>query len=323
VQVYLNTIFALFIDCMESKEQKSGSGKVYYIIFILLLLVSNGIFIYNYFTTDKKLVETSEELFKTDSVRAEVEKVLMQTQDELEEYKGKNEELDAFLKQKTDSLQEFAQRINILLRQNRLTRSQLDSVYFELDQLRYYKRKYLGQIDSLSNQIALLSNENRTLKDNINQEKRKFENLNMENIKLNNKVAIGAKLNTEDIAVTGIRQRTSGKERETNRAAQVERLKVTFTIKENYVADIGNKDIIMKVYSADGTTLYNEATGSGVFIFEGTESLYTTKKTIEFNQTAQTTSIYWEKGSEFAKGKYKVDLFSDGMKIGSADFELK
>jgi peptidoglycan hydrolase CwlO-like protein len=323
VVIIINTIFAATYIFMESKENKSNNSKVYYILFILVLLVSNGIFIYNYFTTDKKLVDTAEELFKTDSVRQEVQNILDQTALELDDYKGRNEELDAFLQQKNDSLQEFAQRINVLLRQNRITRAQLDSVYMELDQLRYYKRKYLSQIDSLSNQISMLSAENRDLKANINQEKRKYENLNMENIKLNNKVAIGAKLNTESITVVGIRQRSSGKERETNRAAQTERIKVTFTIKENYVADIGSKEIFLKVYSADGTTLYNEATGSGVFIFEGTESLYTTKKTIEFDQTQQTVNIYWEKGTEYAKGKYKVELFSDGLKIGSTDFELK
>lgn len=308
---------------METKENKSNSGRIYYIIFILLLLVSNAIFVYNYFTTDKKLVEKTEELFATDSVRAELDRELLSTNQELEEYRGQNEELDAYLKQKSDSIAEFAQRINALLRQNRLTKAQLDSVYQELDQLRYYKRKYLNQIDSLSNQISMLSSENRNLKSNINQEKRKYEELNMENIKLNNKVAVGAKLNTENILVTGIKARTSGKERETNRASQTEKLKITFTIKENYVADIGNKIIYVKIYGVDGTTIYNEASGSGVFQFEGTESLYSTKKEIEYTQVQQMVNVYWDKGTEFAKGKYKVDLFCEGLRIGTTDFELK
>jgi hypothetical protein len=308
---------------METKEKKSNSGRIYYIIFILLLLVSNAIFVYNYFTTDKKLVEKTEELFETDSIRAELDRELLLTTQELDEYRGQNEELDAYLKQKSDSIAEFAQRINVLLRQNRLTKAQLDSVYQELDQLRYYKRKYLNQIDSLSNQISMLSSENRNLKSNINQEKRKYEELNMENIKLNNKVAVGAKLNTENILVTGIKARTSGKERETNRASQTERLKITFIIKENYVADIGKKEIYIKIYGADGTTIYNEASGSGVFKFEGTESLYSTKKEIDYAQEQQTVTVYWDKGSEFAKGKYKVDLFCEGLRIGTTDFELK
>jgi prefoldin subunit 5 len=308
---------------MENEQKKSTSGKVYYILLIILLLASNGVFIYNYFTTDKKLVQTTEELFATDSAKAELQNILSETESELEIYKGKNEELDAFLKQKTDSLQEFAQRINVLLRQNRLNRSQLDSVLVELDQLRYYKRKYLNQIDSLSTQLQVLTKENTTLKGVIDKEKRKYEDLNMENIRLNNKVAVGAKLNAKAVTVTGVRSRSGGKEKETMRVSQLERLKISIELAENYVADIGTKEMYVKVIGPDGSTLYNEQAGSGTFAFEGQQSLYSTKKSFEFNQEAQTVIIYWDKGSEFVKGNYKVDLFCDGLRIGSGEFELK
>lgn len=302
---------------------KRNSGKFYYIIIIIILMALNGIFVYNYFTTDKKLVVTEEKLFATDSVKAELEKVLGETINELDLYKGKNAQLDAFLKEKNDSLQEFAERIEVLLRQGRLTRDQLNKALEEMDQLRYYKRKYLNQIDSLSTQIGKLSSENTTLKGTINQQKRKYEDLNMENIKLNNKVAIGAKLNASQLFITGIKNRSNGKERETNRISQIEKIKVTFKIDENYVTDIGSKDIYMKVIGPEGSTLYNELSGSGTFKFQGQDALYTTKKVIEFSQAAQTVTIYWEKGSDYAKGKYSIELYSDGMNIGKGEFELK
>jgi hypothetical protein len=305
------------------QQPKRNSGRVYYIIIIIILIALNGIFVYNYFTTDKKLVVTEEKLFATDSVRAELEKVLGQTGLELDLYKGKNAQLDAFLKEKNDSLQEYAERIDVLLRQGRLTREQLNKAIEEMDQLRYYKRKYLNQIDSLSTQIGKLSYENTTLKGTITQQKRKYEDLNMENIKLNNKVAIGAKLNASQLFVTGVKNRSNGKERETNRSTQIEKMKVMFRVDENYVTDIGNKEIYMKVLGPEGSTLYNEASGSGTFKFQGQDALYTTKKTIEYTQAAQNVTIYWEKGSEYAKGKYIIELFSDGMNIGKGEFELK
>jgi hypothetical protein len=305
------------------QQPKRNSERVYYIIIIIILIALNGIFVYNYFTTDKKLVVTEEKLFATDSVRAELEKVLGQTGIELDLYKGKNAQLDAFLKEKNDSLQEYAERIDVLLRQGKLTREQLNKAIEEMDQLRYYKRKYLNQIDSLSTQIGKLSDENTTLKGTITQQKRKYEDLNMENIKLNNKVAIGAKLNASQLFVTGVKNRSNGKERETNRSSQIEKMKVMFRVDENYVTDIGNKEIYMKVLGPEGSTLYNEASGSGTFKFQGQDALYTTKKTIEFTQAAQNVTIYWEKGSEYAKGKYIIELFSDGMNIGKGEFELK
>jgi hypothetical protein len=79
----------------------------------------------------------------------------------------------------------------------------------------------------------------------------------------------------------------------------------------------------MKVVGPEGSTLYNESAGSGTFKFQGQDALYSTKKTIDFTQAAQEVTIYWQKGSDYAKGKYTVELFSDGMRIGSGEFELK
>ncbi len=307
-------------------EQSTNRHKRVYLVLafvIIILMALNGIFVYNYFTTDKKLVVTEEKLFATDSVKIELEKVLGQTEKELDQFKGKNAQLDAFLKEKNDSLQEYADRIDALLRQGKMSREQLNQAMDEIDQLRYYKRKYLSQIDSLSNHIIKLNKENFALRDNVDKEKKKNENLTMENIKLGNKVAIGAKLQTSSIFVTGVKKRSNGKERETNKVSQLEQLKFTFNIAENYVADVGNKDIYLKVVGPDGTTIYNEAAGSGTFVFQGQESLYSAKKTIEFTQAAQEVIIYWTKGSDYAKGKYKAELFSEGFKIGDAEFELK
>ncbi len=308
---------------MESGTKTRSSGKIYYIIIILILLGSNGIFIYNYFTTDKKLVKTEEELFATDSVRLQVEKLLNETEDELDLYKGKNSELDAFLKEKNDSLQEYADRIQVLLRQNRLSKDQLEEALAEIDQLRYYKRKYLNQIDSLSTAIDKLHRENSSLKQNIDQEKRKNDDLNMENIRLTNKVAIGAKLKTNSIFITGIKMRNNGKERETIKISQIEKLKISFNLEENYVTETGQKDIYLKIIGPEGATLYNEAAGSGTFKYQGTESLYTMKASFEFKQEGQPLNIYWAKGSDYAAGKYKAELFCDGFLIGSSEFTLK
>ena len=69
--------------------------------------------------------------------------------------------------------------------------------------------------------------------------------------------------------------------------------------------------------------MYNQATGTATFNYQGEASLYTQKKIVEFTQEAQDVSIYWAKGTEFNVGKYKAELFADGFKIGAVDFELK
>ena len=311
---------------MESGENKI---KKYRIIIILqtviniLLMLLLGFFTLNYFKTDKKLSFKEVELFQSDSARAELETVLNETELELTEYKGKNAELDQFLREKNDSLQLFADKIEKMLRKGNLTKQELEKANDELDLLRYYKRKYIGQIDSLSSVILVLNQENKTLKTDIDKQKRKNENLNMDIARLSNKVAIGAKLNAENIFVTGVKLRSNGKEKETIRVSQMTQLKLTFKVNENYVSEQGKKEIFLKVIGPDGATVYNQAAGSGTFQYQNVESLYSSKKVIDFNSEAQTVSIYWEKGSEFVKGNYKAELYCEGFKIGSTEFELK
>ena len=89
------------------------------------------------------------------------------------------------------------------------------------------------------------------------------------------------------------------------------------------MSDQGNKEIFLKIVGSDGATVYNQAAGSGTFQYQNEESLYSAKKMIEFKSEAQTVSIYWDKGSSFAKGNYKAELYCEGFKIGVTEFELK
>lgn len=311
---------------MESEDKKNRKYRliiIFQTVLNILLMVLLGFFTFNYFKTDKKLAFREVELFQSDSARAELETVLNETALELTEYKGKNAELDQFLREKNDSLQLFAERIEKILRSGNLTKQELEKAQDELDLLRYYKRKYIGQIDSLSTVIFALNTENKTLKTDIDKQKRKNENLNMDITRLSNKVAIGAKLNAENIFVTGVKLRSNGKEKETIRVSQLEQLKLTFKLNENYVSDQGKKEIFLKIVGSDGATVYNQAAGSGTFQYQNEESLYSAKKMIEFKSEAQMVSIYWDKGSPFAKGNYKAELYCEGFKIGVTEFELK
>lgn len=311
---------------MQNEEKKLKRYRtiiIFQSVLNILLLLLMGFFTYTYFKTDKKLAVKEVELFQSDSAKVQLDNLLKETDLELTEYKGKNTVLDQFLREKNDSLQEFADRIENLLRKGKLTREELEKANDELDLLRYYKRKYIGQIDSLNNVVLMLNTENKTLKTDINKQKRKNEDLNMNIARLNNKVAIGERLNTQNVFVTGVKLRSNGKEKETIRVSQINQLKVTFTLGENYVTEKGKKDLILKVIGPDGATVYNQISGSGTFKFQNEESLYSTKKTIEFNQEAQQISLYWDKGSEFVAGNYKAELFCEGFKIGSSEFELK
>ncbi len=307
----------------ENKEKRNRFAVIIPWALVGILTLLNGFFIYNYFKTDQKLAVTEEVLFDTKAAKNSLDSLLLVTSTELESYKGQNASLDSLVSQKDGELKLISDRIKRLLAQDRVSKVELDKALEEIEQLRYYKQKYLTQIDSLSTQVVLLNRENVQLKGNIDNQKRNNENLSLENAGLKNKVAIGAKLNTSALTILGIKMRSNGKEKETMKAKQVEKLKLTFKVAENFVSVKGEKEIYLKITSQDGTTLYNQATGTATFKFQGDESLYTQKKVIDFNQEAQDVTIYWSKGTEFALGKYKAEIFADGFRIGAVDFELK
>ncbi len=324
-----NASLPLQIKMYFCKMEQEKKIKRYRIIVIaqsvlnVILILLLGFFTYTYFKTDKNLSEKKVELFQSDSTRMALEVELLETDSMLTIYKGKNSELDQFLREKNDSLQQFAERIESILRKGNLTKAELEKANDELDLLRYYKKKYIGQIDSLNSVIISLGEENNNLKTDIKKQKSKNEILNMDVARLSNKVVAGSRLTTQNVYVTGIKQRTNGKEKETIRVSQLSQLKITFLLNENYVTDKGQKEIYLKIIGPDGSTVYNQIAGSGTFNFQNEESLYSTKKTIDFTNEPQNVSIYWEKGSEYSKGLYKAELYCEGFKIGNTEFELK
>lgn len=305
------------------EESKRKSNKLFLVIIIIVLLLLNLVFIYNFYSTGKKLTVTEEKLVSTEDAKAELEKLLSETEVQLDQYKGKNAQLDQMLKEKNDSLLDQAERIEQLLKKGQISAKELAKARDELDVLRYYKQKYLRQIDELAKENQRLTDENKTLQGDVDKQKRKVEDLTMENIKLNTKVSIGAKLNVQNIFVTGIKLRSNGKERETNRASQMEAIKVTFTIMENFVAEKGPKDVYLRVANMDGTPAFAKENSTNVFKYQGKDELYSMMKTFNYENAQMEASMIWNKGNEFAKGNYKAEIYCEGFLIGSKEFEIR
>ena len=137
------------------EESKRKSNKLFLAVIIAVLLLLNLIFIYNFYTTDKKLTLTEEKLVSTEDAKAELEKLLSETEVQLDQYKGKNAQLDQMLKEKNDSLLDQAERIEQLLKKGQISERELAKARDELDVLRYYKQKYLRQIDELARIIIV------------------------------------------------------------------------------------------------------------------------------------------------------------------------
>ena len=299
-----------------NEEQNSKSKRLALIVVIILLILLNGVFIYVW-NTNRVLKEESQKLL----LQKEVE--YQKAVGELNLFKGKNAQLDSLVEAANAELAAKSLQLDSLLQINKLSAQQIERFKRENGKLNYYKKLYLEKIDSLIKANETLRVENSTLKAEIKTEQRRNEQLMDQNVNLTNKVALGAVLKVSNFSVEGIRMRSGGKEAATTKARSVEKIKACFSLSENKVANRGNKNVYLRVITPEGSSLWIEDAGSGKFMAQGQETLYTAMATVDYQQEELPLCIYWTKGTPFAEGTYKAEVYADGILIGETTFTLR
>ncbi|MCR9251107.1 MAG: chromosome segregation protein SMC [bacterium] len=193
------------------------------------------------------------------------------------------------------------------------------------DRVGGYQELLLQQDEEIARLKVLneeLLSENTDLKTERNSLNQTITSLNDEKSQLQEKVATASQLKTEGMEVVAINKR--GKEYKNEfRSRNIDKLRVQFYITENKVAPIEGKDILLKIIGTDNNVLFDVATGSGTFIFEGREMFYTAKQEILYDRTKKQVLFTYDKGSEYVKGLYKVEIYTDAYLMGRGSFTVK
>jgi hypothetical protein len=164
--------------------------------------------------------------------------------------------------------------------------------------------------------------ENENLKSTQAEIQEEVVQLNIKKQELQEKVDIAARLKAENIAVAAVNSR--GREREDGfRNRQLERLKITFNLADNKVANKGPRDIYVQIIAPNNQPIFDVARGSGTFSLDGREEFFTVHQDILFDNTQQELTYFYEKGSKYVTGVYEVRIYSDGYQIGTKSFEVK
>ena len=169
----------------------------------------------------------------------------------------------------------------------------------------------------LSQQVSGLDSEKQQLNDSV-------VNYSAQNRELAEKVTLASALRTEELSINAVSSK--GKEREGGKykAKRIDKLKVSFKLGENAVAKQNEKDIYLRILDPEGAVLSDMATGSGAFTHNGKEMIYSSKQTINFTNSRQSVDIFYGRGGIPMKdGKYSIEVYSEGFKIGQGDFTVK
>lgn len=167
----------------------------------------------------------------------------------------------------------------------------------------------------LDDRRAQLEEENKTIST-------KYEQEATENAR--NK-ALAQRLTTQNLKVEAMKKRLlSKKQVSTTRAKDVESFQTSFTIAENAEAPPGERTIYIKITGPDGITLENPGGEEKVFKYEGQESKYTYKIKEIFDQEARPVkATEWKPSADLKAGKYTIELYCDGFKMGGTSLTLK
>lgn len=188
-----------------------------------------------------------------------------------------------------------------------------------------YKEMLLSQdkeIERLKKVNEALLGENTELKSEANELNKSIKALNNDREDLENKVALASRLKIEGLRIYAVS--SSGKEREsTFRNRHIDDLKIEFDVLENKVAPIEGKEILVKITDPDSNVIFDVASGSGTFMFEKRESFYTAKKEILYDRNTQSLTYLYQKGSDYAVGSYKVEVYTEDYKMGEGNFIVK
>lgn len=188
----------------------------------------------------------------------------------------------------------------------------------ELETLKGIMRVYVAQIDSLNQENKTLRAENRQVRRKYEAITARAEELQSQRDSLSEKVTIASKLDAVNVQVNPLRK--NGKE--AKRIKQIDKLEITFSIAKNVTAPTGEIMMYARLRKPDGDILIKSETD--VFPFEDSEIPFSCAKMIEYaGEEISEVAMYWDVDEYLFPGDYEIEIFADNYVIGRGSFTLK
>jgi hypothetical protein len=195
----------------------------------------------------------------------------------------------------------------------------------KLELLRKISQGYVHQIDSLFTVNAALKEENSQIKGNFQREQTKNEELNKDKSQLTERINSAAVLKAYKITVQALKTKAGDKERETDKASRVDKIKVCFTLSENKLVSTGSRSVYVRIARPDKLILTHGRSDEYVVKVQGEDLQYSTMQSVNYDGTAMDLCLNYNIYSKdtLLKGNYLISVYADGREIGQSSFVLK
>jgi hypothetical protein len=315
---------------METSNQNNNSGALR--IGVIVLLAALALVGYLYFNTqtknkdlqgllDTKVGELSDARVKLDSISRALEAKILEVEslggsvEELEKIKAELEkdiknlkssssfsakkyndkiaEYEKFLAAKDEEIMKLREENGLLASENLTLKTEKEEVITQNTYLSSAK-------DSLTNVVDEVSTKNKDLQQKVN---------------------TAAALKAVNVEVVGLTSK--GKEKDGKiKSKKIDQLKVTYSLPSNPLTEKTNKDVYLRILDPNGAVL-NDMGRGGVLDFGGKEIGYSVRQSVPYTNNDQKVAMYYQKSQEFNSGVYAVELYSEGFKIGTGNFQIK
>ncbi|MFZ4057065.1 MAG: hypothetical protein ACOYKE_02955 [Ferruginibacter sp.] len=232
--------------------------------------------------------------------------------------KTTNAKKDSTITMRDREIAEKKSKIQKLLSKQNATQEELAEAKRLIASLNSDIEVYQQQIEILKGEKIVLTQEKEAVTQDRNRIQQNLDSANSAIKEKENTIDVGSTLNASGFNIVGVDERKNGKEKSTTKAKKVDKLRISFTLDENRIAQSGPKDIYVCITSPDGKPVAVEALGSGVFTTrDGEQKSFTQRVQVNYVQgQRQIVSFDWKQNADFATGNYKIEVYHNGFKIG-------
>lgn len=287
----------------EVKSNKSSRG--YQIVIILLVIaLAAAIFIY---ARQNNQIRKEAEAEKT-ALTAQLNEVRTDLSSLQTNHKALNVSLDQE-KERVDSLQKALES------ERNISRATIRKYEAELKTLKDVMRRYVHQIDSLNTLNRTLAEENVTYRRQVSNERLRAEAAEEKATELTKMIEVGSVVRAREIQLNAL----NSNDKPVTRAARAARLRVEFVLGANDIAVPGQRTVYARITGPDGYVMAGDA--SSLFDFQGDKITYSAARDVDYQNQDLNVGLYYN--GEVVSGAYIVEIYMDGMMIGTAEAFLK
>jgi hypothetical protein len=303
---------------IKQNEKDKKSRNLLFLLIAVLAAMNIGI---GYSLWNKNKAKEVQ-IAKLTVDKTALEKDLQREIAKFDQLTAENEGLKGKLQEQDNALNEKIAQIKLLLKKGNLTESEFKKAKNEISELRLQIENYKLKILELTQQVETLTVEKEGLNEELGSEREKTAEQQRQIENKNKTISLAKRLHAGSISAMGVRERKifGKKEVETDKASRTEEIRVKFAIDKNEISDSGEKDIFIKIIGPDGAPIASKMQTTKV---DGTETLYTEKKTIDYQNAKIEGVVYCKKQGDYSKGVYTIEIFAEGYRVGSTKMTLK